>query len=387
MDAPLRAVPGSGRDRSASGGGLSLADPGAPRSPEARRADAALYHLGRRLLPVFALGLLVLAGLLGVADPRHFFVQLRRFDFALLAPILALSLLNYSLRFVRWEIYLRALGVRLPLGRSGGVFLTGFLLSVTPGKAGELGKAWLVRELGGGPALRVAPAVLAERFTDLLGVAVLLAVGALPFPGGAWWAGVGLAAVAAGTAVFMRERWAVGLLHKMEGLPLVGGRAATLVEVYRGLRRLLSPGLLAMGLAAATVAWGAEGVGFVVAVRAYAPRAGMLAGVFDYTASTFLGSASMLPGGLGAADGALAALLRAQGLDTAHAALVTFIIRGATLWFSVLLGCAALPAVVRWLARRGREGRAAAHAAGADAVGEAARAGQAVAETAADAPY
>lgn len=315
-------------------------------------ADAALYHLGRRLLPAFGLGLLVLAGLLGAANPRQFLVQLRRFDFALLAPILLLSLVNYALRFVRWELYLRALGAVLPHGRSLGVFLVGFLLSVTPGKAGELGKAWLVRELGGGPALRVAPAVLAERVTDLLGVLALLAVGALPFPGGPWWAALGVAAVALGAAVFMRERWAAWLFGRLERLPLVGPRVAALESVYQGLRSLLSPGLLGMGLLVAVLAWGAEGAGFVIAVRAYAPRAGFLAGVFDYTASTVLGSASMLPGGLGAADGALAALLRAQGLDTARATLITFIIRGATLWFAVLLGLLALPVVAHWLARR-----------------------------------
>jgi uncharacterized membrane protein YbhN (UPF0104 family) len=371
VDASLRAVSGSGRAQSASGGGLSLPGPGAapppeisppaaepvepaPAPPQAalERPQAALYHLGRRLLPVFVLGLLVLIGLLGVAQPRQFLAQLRRFDFALLAPILALSLVNYALRFVRWELYLRALGTRLPLGRSLGVFLTGFLLSVTPGKAGELGKAWLVRELGGGPALRVAPAVVAERVTDLLGVAALLAVGALPFPGGPWWAALGLAAVVLGTAVFTWERWANWLFAHLARLPVVGPRAGMLVTVYQGLRNLLTPRLLAMGLLAATLAWGAEGVGFVVAVRAYAPRAGFLAGLFDYTASTVLGSASMLPGGLGAADGALTALLHAQGLDTARATLVTFIIRGATLWFAVLLGLLALPVVAHWLATR-----------------------------------
>jgi uncharacterized membrane protein YbhN (UPF0104 family) len=101
----------------------------------------------------------------------------------------------------------------------------------------------------------------------------------------------------------------------------------------------------------AALAWGAEGAGFVIAVRAYAPHAGFLAGLFDYNASTFLGSASMLPGGLGAADGALTALLRAQGLDTARATLVTFVIRGATLWFAVLLGLLALPFLARQLGR------------------------------------
>ena len=306
----------------------------------------------------------MLAGLLGLADPRHFFAQLRRFDFALLVPILALSLLNYSLRFVRWEIYLRALGARLPLGRSGAVFLTGFLLSVTPGKAGELGKAWLVRELGGGPALRVAPAVLAERVTDLLGVAALLAVGALPFPGGRWWAAMGLAAVVLGVAVFTWERWAAWLFGRLALLPFVGTRAGALASLYQGLRSLLSPRLLAMGLLVSTLAWGAEGAGFVVAVRAYAPRTAFLAGLFDYEASTVLGSASMLPGGLGAADGTLTALLRAQGLDTARAASVTFVIRGATLWFAVLLGLLALPAVAHWLAQRPSRRPEAAGAAG-----------------------
>jgi uncharacterized membrane protein YbhN (UPF0104 family) len=365
VDAPFRAIPGSGRARPAGGGGLipegaRLASP----APPQERSEAALYHLGRRLLPALLLGLLVVAGLLGAAHPRRFAEQLRHFDFSLLAPILALSLANYALRFARWEIYLRALGTTLPRGRSLAVFLVGFLLSVTPGKAGELGKAWLVRELGGGPALRVAPAVLAERVTDLLGVGALLAVGALPFPGGPWWAVLGLAAVACGVAVFTWEPWAAWLFGRLARLPVVGPRAASLASVYQGLRNLLSPGLLAMGLLVAILAWGAEGAGFVIAVRAYAPRAGFLAGLFDYTASTFLGSASMLPGGLGAADGALAALLRAQGLDTARATLVTFVIRGATLWFAVLLGLLALPVVARWLAlRRSLRGRAAAAAA------------------------
>jgi glycosyltransferase 2 family protein len=321
------------------------------------RPEAAFYHLGRRLLPVLVLGLLVLAGLLGAAHPRRFAEQLRHFDLSLLAPILALSLVNYGLRFVRWEIYLRSLGTSLPRARSLAVFLVGFLLSVTPGKAGELGKAWLVRELGGGPALRVAPAVVAERLTDLLGVAVLLAIGALRFPGGPWWAALGLVAVAGGIALFTWEPWAAWLFGRLARLPVVGPRSASLGAVYQGLRGLLTPGLLAIGLLTATLAWGAEGAGFVVAARAYAPRAGFLAGLFDYTASTVLGSASMLPGGLGAADGALTALLHAQGLDTARATLVTFIIRGATLWFSVLLGLVALPAVAHWLAlRQGRRG-------------------------------
>jgi uncharacterized protein (TIRG00374 family) len=319
-----------------------------------------IEHLGRRLLPVFALGLLVAAGMLGLASPARFLGELRRFDFTLLFPILGLSLLNYGLRFLRWEIYLEHLGSRLPRGRSLAVFGVGFLLSLTPGKAGELGKAWLVRELGGGPALRAAPAVLAERVTDLIGVLLLLAIGALPFAGGVWWAAGGFAVCALALALFTWERAATWALARLGRLPLLGRRMPAVAGVYHGLRALLSARLLVMGVLVAVAAWGAEGAGFFLAVRSYAPAAGFLVGLFDYTASTCLGSASMLPGGLGAADGALAALLKAQGLTTARATLVTFIIRGATLWFAVLLGLLALPWVAHWLTRRSRRQRGAA---------------------------
>lgn len=301
------------------------------------------------------LGLLVVVGLALSANPAELARSLRGFDPWLLVPVLSLSLVNYALRFVRWEVYLSRLDVRLPRSRSLAVFLAGFLLSVTPGKAGELGKAWLVRELGGGPALKVVPAVLAERVTDLLGVLLLIALGALPFPGGPWIAAAGLAAVAGAVLVLTWKGVAELLFRVLSRLPAVGPRVPHLVEVYGRLRSLLSPGLLLFGLALSVVAWGAEGVGFFLVVRDYAPRAGLLLSIFNYTGSTFLGALTMLPGGLGAAEGALTALLHSQGLDTADASSITLVTRAATLWFAVLLGLAAVPFLARWLAaRRGR---------------------------------
>ena len=326
-----------------------------PLPPASEPAGAGLEHLGRRLLVPFALGLLALIGLILVADAREMAKELRAFDLRLLPPILGLSLLNYALRFFRWEVYLKKLGVQLAWGKSLAVFLAGFLLSVTPGKAGELGKGWLVREMGGGPALRVVPAVLAERVTDLLGVLLLVALGALPFPGGRWIAALGAGGVAAAVLLLTWQRGAELLFRLLERLPVVGPRTHLLTEMYGRLRQLLSPGLLALALPIAFVSWGAEGVGFFLVVREYAPQAGLLAAVFNYTVSTFLGSLSMLPGGLLAAEGSLTALLGAQGLGTAAAASATLIIRAATLWFAVLLGLVALPFVLRGLAaRRGR---------------------------------
>lgn len=352
----------TGREAGPEAGETALPEtaPGNPAPPENGNAEngnpananavpaGAFEHLGRRLLAPALLAVLALVGLTLFADARELAAALGRFNLALLWPVLALSLVNYGLRFVRWEVYLRHLGVRLPLPSSLAVLLVGFLLSVTPGKAGELGKAWLVRELGGGPARRVVPAVLAERVTDLLGVVLLIALGALalPAPAGWWLAAGGVAAVTLAVALLTWRSAARRLFAAAERLPRLGRHAHHLEEVYERLVGLLSPGMLAAGLALSAAAWGAEGVGFWIVIGGYVPAASPLRAVFDYSASTLAGAISMLPGGLLAAEGSLAALLGAQGLDRAAAASATLIIRGATLWFAVLLGLVALPWVL-----------------------------------------
>jgi uncharacterized membrane protein YbhN (UPF0104 family) len=210
----------------------------------------------------------------------------------------------------------------------------------------------MVRELGGGPALRVVPAVLAERLTDILGVFVVLALTALPLPGGRLICAAGLAATVAGGLALTWERGAEILFRLLTRLPVAGRHAAHLGEVFASLRRVLTPGLIVLGTAIAVVAWGAEGIGFVLAVRQYAPGTGALAGMFDYNLGSVIGAVSMLPGGLLAAEGALTALLKTLGLDTAAAASATLIARAATLWFAALLGLLALPFVARWIAAR-----------------------------------
>jgi uncharacterized protein (TIRG00374 family) len=322
--------------------------------PEEAGAGSGFERLGRRLLVPLGLGLLVGVGLVFTASPRQLLQSFQRFDLRLLPWVLSLSLLNYALRFIRWEAYLRKLEVPLARGKSLGVFLAGFLLSVTPGKAGELGKGWLVRELGGGPALRVVPAVLAERVTDLLGVLLLLACGAPAFPGGLYLTALLLAMVAGVLLVLTWKKGADLLFRLLTRLPLIGRRVPMLEHLFGLLRSLLSPGLLLAALALSAVAWGAEGVGFWLVVRDYAPHASLLAALFNYTGATVVGSLSMLPGGLGAAEGSMAALLHAQGLGTADANLITLVVRGATLWFAVGLGLLALPFVARWLAARGK---------------------------------
>ncbi len=92
-----------------------------------------------------------------------------------MALLLALS--NYGIRAIRWHWYLHALSIPIPLRDNFPIFLIGLMLSVTPGKAGELLKAYLVKLSCGTSMARTAPVVVVERLTDMTGMLILATLG------------------------------------------------------------------------------------------------------------------------------------------------------------------------------------------------------------------
>src|ERR1043166_1385387 len=118
------------------------------------------------------------AGALVVAwgDAPAVLAALSRFPPLLIAPVVLLTLWNYLLRYLRWNYYLRVLGVTgIDNWSSALVFLSGFAMGLTPGKSGEVTKSYWLREIAGperAPLARTAPIVFAERLVD--GIAILL---------------------------------------------------------------------------------------------------------------------------------------------------------------------------------------------------------------------
>ncbi len=327
--------------------------------PRHRAADPTqpFRGIGRGLLVLLLLGTVTFAALGLVGDFEQIRDLIGGFDVGVLAIVLLLSAVNYGLRFLRWQYYLHRLDVRLPPGRSLAIFLTGFLLALTPGKAGDLAKAWLVHEFGGGRARPVVAVVVTERLLDVLAVLLLLGSSVLVF-GGQRSVVAPIVLVAAVAAVAATYRPLAGRLIPMLAKTRLGaGRAAVLIDIHQAFNRLVEPRALLAGLVLSTTAWAAEGVGCALVVRHYEPAVPVLASVFDYAASSLAGALSMLPGGLLAAEGSLVLLLERQGVALDAAMASTVIVRAATLWFAVIVGLLALPWVVALLRRRQAGGR------------------------------
>ena len=110
--------------------------------------------------------------------------------------------MNYLVRFGRWELYLKRAGIALPRKESFYIFMSGLVMTVTPGKMGELIKSYLLKESRQVPLTRSGPIVLAERFTDLLAVYLLTLLGGISFAFGSPAVMGGVAGFGFGAAAF-----------------------------------------------------------------------------------------------------------------------------------------------------------------------------------------
>jgi glycosyltransferase 2 family protein len=295
-----------------------------------------------------------------IGDVQEIGDRLGGFAWSALALALALALANYAIRYVRWEIYLRWQGVRVPLPSSALVFGAGLSLSITPGKVGELVKSFLLRALFGTPKRRTAPIVIAERITDLIALLVLAVIGVAAYGVHPTLVAIAGALVASGLVLLAWPR-AIRALIDLATRPRRLQRFRTpLYELAEGLAGLCRPKHLLAATGLALPAWAAECVGFAIIVNAF-PGAHVELGlaVVIYASTTIAGALSFLPGGLGVTEGAMILLLieSAPRVDRATALDATLLTRLATLWFAVVIGLVCLAVARRRIARASPEAR------------------------------
>lgn len=299
-------------------------------------------------------GVAVFAGFSIYADVSELGDRLSGFGWWALAVALALALANYAIRFVRWQLYLRTSDIEVPAKRSFLIFFSGFALSITPGKVGELLKSFLLKELHGVPITRSAPVVIAERITDLIALLILGVIGVAFYGVAQDMVIAGAALVGVGLMFLSWPRLAYGVIDLLARWRPLGKLASRLRAVYDGLAYLVHPARLTWSGALAVAAWLAECIGFAVILSAF-PGTDVPLGLATliYATTTIAGALSFLPGGLVVTEAAMTWFLveAARGVDEPTAVAATILTRLATLWFAVVLGLIAL-AVLRRLAPR-----------------------------------
>lgn len=290
-----------------------------------------------------AIGAALYVALLAGTDPSETIAAAARVSGLSWLLILGLSLLNYGLRFLRWDGYLRHLGNRLAIARHLTIYMAGFALTTTPGKAGEAIRALYLKPLGVGYERSIA-VLYTERLVDAISIALLATLlVALPAPGYRWSAVIA-AIIAVALLLLQRAPVLNALAGVVASLPWhrVRHAAQSALDCLRQATALLRFRLLLLGVGVGLISWGAEAIAFYHVAHVLDIPIGPIAAVGIYATAMLVGALSFLPGGLGSTEAVMVSLLILAGAPIPAAVATTTVVRIATLWFAVALGVVAL---------------------------------------------
>jgi uncharacterized membrane protein YbhN (UPF0104 family) len=254
---------------------------------------------------------------------------------------LLVVVMSWGIRWAKFQLYLRRLGIFLTPLESFRIFVAGMSMTVTPGKLGEVLKSFLIRERAGVPVSRTASVVVLERVTDVVGLLgiLLLASGAERHFG--WVEGISSLGVLALLCFFAFPRPTLWLLD-YPASPVPEKFRVPIRGALAGGKELASPGLILVTGLLSIPAWALEAMALHLILQGLGTAVALEVSLRAYALGTLAGAVSFLPGGLGAAEGGMLLLLQRGGIPRAASLAATILLRLSTLWFGVLAGSVAL---------------------------------------------
>lgn len=293
----------------------------------------------RAIVGAALLSALVYAALAGFTDMREVASSITRMQPVTILQAVLLTLACYLLRAARWWYLMRV--ERFPVSAADALYaqFAGMTMTVTPGKVGEILKAYLGRELGGMPMTRGVSLVFVERLTDLLAV-FALSTGALSVLSNGTWPLIVAASVAIlGTVVVSNRAFHQLLLRVLGRQKWIREHECSANEILDAIHETLAPVPLTISLSIAIVGWACEGLAFAVIITGLGyDGLSVVTSVGVYAISTILGAFTFTPGGIGLTEASMAGLLVAAGAPAPLASAATLLVRVVTLWFGVAAG-------------------------------------------------
>ncbi len=286
------------------------------------------------IIILFAVAVYILMGI--YADIGRLISIMEKFRWDIFILLLILTTISYVFRFIKWDFFLKRVGIQLNIWKNLFVFLSGFSMVMTPGKVGEIWKGWLIKDINGEKLNKTVPVVIIDRITDVLGLISLAMLGIIYYMDGVYIILV-LLLLFSGFLISVRSKTISGkiimLLEKR-----MGKYAENIKTMHATFEILMKPGdLFAMSFLSA-FAWFFECLVMYFTILGFGQSISITLSTFIFSFASLAGAVSMIPGGVGVTEGTISALLQYFGTAPAVSVAITIIVRSVTLWYGTIIG-------------------------------------------------
>lgn len=293
--------------------------------------------LSRNIFIVIGIAILFYFVLLIYTDIGKVLDSFSNFPSSIFIKVILLISVSLYLKFIRWNSYLKSLKISLKKVDSILIFLSGLIMSVTPGRIGEIFKAYLVKKKYHISKSKTFSVVIAERGVEFIALIIISIITSVIYEFKYSFILVTtsiIILILVCVAVVLRSK----IFSTFMRVSYLQNRIDDLILFKNSLIEIFRPILFIKMLILSIVAWFIEFLGFYLIMNHFSDLSNILISSFTYSISIVIGAVSMIPGGIGATEGSLSYLLILNGFSGDMAVSSTLIIRIATLWFSVIIG-------------------------------------------------
>jgi len=274
-----------------------------------------------------------------IADAPKIQEHLKNFKIEYLPLILGLVSLGWVFVFLRWHLLVNNLGFNVPLRSNFTIFFSSMALGMTPGRVGDLFKAQMLKNRHDIPRTKTAPLVILERYYDLIGAVIVSSIGLLYFQPAIYIMSIISVFVLIGFIIVSSKKLYSKSFQKFSKFKFTKKLVQPLSDSFDVLNTSTRGKIGIISIALSSAHW------FVVSLSVYfiliayeITSISFLEIIPIYLSSVVLGAVSLIPGGIGVAEGSLAGFLSLFVDDISITFPLSIIIRILTLWSSVIVG-------------------------------------------------
>ena len=295
--------------------------------------------LDNRLILVLVAVVGIYAVFLFVSDFNIVSEKISNFKINYLPLILLLVSASLVPLIIKWHFLLKNCEIDIPLTKSIAVFLSGLAFEITPGQIGVLMKSQILKTSFNISHTKTVPIVMVEKVYDLIGAILASIIGIIILGMDLYLIIIAILVLTIVFFIIYYRPASKLFLKRITKTKYFSKYVENISEFDKIVQKSTSVKIATICILLAVTYW------FIISTAVYYTLIAFDVNTLDYlkvlaiyATSALLGAVSLIPGGVGIAEGTIAGLLTLEGIDISIALVLSVVIRIFTFWFVVVVG-------------------------------------------------
>ena len=276
-------------------------------------------------------------------DANQFIESLEKVNLYFIIPILLCFTTGILIKSLRQMLFLRHLGIKIPLKQNTIIYLAGLSMLITPAGLGEMIKSHFLLNKYNQPVSKTLPLVLVERYHDALSILSILFI-FLIITGTTF---LTIPILIIGTLllvslIVIRSRKLFPMFQKViRKVKIFQTLENHSIEFNKSLVSFTSKKIFFSGWLVGIAAWSFDALGIFLCFQAFELDFDFFTAALLGLSSIIFGALSLIPGGVGVTEVSFVQLLSLYGIESSVGSALALFFRLLSIWYVTCIGIAA----------------------------------------------